>query len=329
MLIRATPAQALAILRAMRAVVAGPLTNADRAALLGAHEYVFRATPPLDADALAPIAPAELAASVPDPDQRDHAAQFLTVMALVDGAIDAARIARVAAYADALGIRDGYVRELVELGKRHLDWVRADVTRRNLRSITGHDVALDEDAWLLPYRDAGADAALVRRYEGLGTLAPGTFGRAFFDFYAAYGFPFPGDPRSVNEEFARPHDSTHVLSGYDTTPRGELLVSTFTAGMHPNEPMAGHILPVLLSWHCGVELVKLAGSTTGKLDPRKFWVAWERGAEVRTDVFAPGWDFWGVAREPLEAIRVAYGVPPLDPADAANDTVPPWYRPVQ
>ncbi len=329
MLIRATPAQAVAILRAMRAVAAGPLTDADRAALLGAHEYVFRATTPLDVDALDGIAPAALAAVLPDPDQRDHTAQFLTVMALVDGTIDATRIARVAGYADALGVRAGYVRELVELGKQHLDWVRADITRRNLRSITGHDVTLDEDAWLLPYRDAGADAALVRRYEGLGSLAVGTFGRAFFDFYASYGFPFPGDPRSVNAEFARPHDSTHVLSGYDTTPRGELLVSTFTAGMHPNEPMAGHILPVILSWHCGIELVQLAGATTGKLDPRKFWVAWERGAAVRTDVFAPGWDFWGVAREPLAAVRAAYGVPPLDPADAANDTVPPWYRPVQ
>jgi hypothetical protein len=99
--------------------------------------------------------------------------------------------------------------------------------------------------------------------------------------------------------------------------------------MHPTDAMAGHILPVILSFHCGIELTKLAGATAGKLDPRKFWIAWERGAAVRTDVFAPGWDFWGVAAEPLDVVRARYGVPPLDPADAANDTMPASYRPVQ
>ena len=38
----------------------------------------------------------------------------------------------------------------------------------------------------------------------------------------------------------------HVLSGYDTSLQGELLVSTFTAGMHPDEPITGHILPVII-----------------------------------------------------------------------------------
>ncbi|HEV7733587.1 MAG TPA: hypothetical protein VGR62_15580 [Candidatus Binatia bacterium] len=329
MLIHATPAQALFILRAMRAVVAGRLTDADRAALLGAHAYVFRGTEPFDPDALAPIEPTDLAAVLPDPDQRDHTAQFLTVMALVDGTVDDVRIARVLAFADALDVHADYVRELGALGKRQLDWVRADIQRQNLRSVTGRDVDLDEDTWLLPYQGTNADPALVARYQALGTLPAGSFGRAFFDFYVAYGFSFPGDPRSVNEAFARPHDSTHVLSGYDTTPRGELLVSTFTAGMHPQQPMSGHILPVILSWHCGIELVKLAGATTGKLDPRKFWVAWERGTDVTTDVFAAGWDFWDVASEPVARWRTRYGVPPLDPNDAAHDTVPAWYRPVQ
>jgi hypothetical protein len=50
---------------------------------------------------------------------------------------------------------------------------------------------------------------------------------------------------------------------------------------------------------------------------------------LRTDLFAPGWDFRGVASEPLETVRTRYGVPPLAPEDAADDTVPPWYRPMQ
>jgi hypothetical protein len=218
MLMRATPAEARAVLRAMRTVAAS-LSDPDRATLIGAHTYVFRDAGARDPDALPPIAPAEFAGALPDSDQRDHAVQFLTVMAMVDGTIDEAKIARVVAFADALGIREAYVRDLSELGKRHLDWVSLDVKRRNLRSITGHDVDLDEDAWLLPYRGADADPALVARYEALGGLPAGTFGRTFFDFYRTWEFPFPGDPRSANEEFASPHDSTHVLSGYDPSRR--------------------------------------------------------------------------------------------------------------
>jgi len=40
-----------------------------------------------------------------------------------------------------------------------------------------------------------------------------------------------------------------VISDYDTSARGELLVSTFTAGMHPINPMSGHILPVIFFFH--------------------------------------------------------------------------------
>jgi hypothetical protein len=98
--------------------------------------------------------------------------------------------------------------------------------------------------------------------------------------------------------------------------------------MHPRAPISGHILPVIVSWHLGVERVKFAGSITGQLDPEKFWLAWERGAAVATDVFADSWSLWTVAAEPLEAVRAAYRVPVLDPAHAAHGHVPPWYRPV-
>jgi hypothetical protein len=118
-----------------------------------------------------------------------------------------------------------------------------------------------------------------------------------------------------------------VLSGYDTTPQGELLVSTFTAGMHPHEPMSGHILPVIMTWHLGVELVEFAGKFSGALDPEKFWIAWDRGSDVTFDVFAPGWDFWAQVERPLEEVRAEYAVPALDPRYAAHGDVPDWYRP--
>lgn len=123
-----------------------------------------------------------------------------------------------------------------------------------------------------------------------------------------------------------PHDSAHVLSGYDTSVQGELLVSTSTAGMHPDDAVTAHVLPVIISWHLGVPLAELAGSATGALDRRKFWVAWSRG-ELTGDTLARGWDFWAHVDQSLDDVRAAMSVPPLDRADAADGEHPDWYHP--
>ena len=68
--------------------------------------------------------------------------------------------------------------------------------------------------------------------------------------------------------------------------RGEVLVSTFTGGMHREEPMGGHILPVIFSWHIGIQLVENAGSHKGALDPEPFWQVWSRGRATPGNVFA-------------------------------------------
>ncbi|MPY91772.1 MAG: hypothetical protein GEV08_01540 [Acidimicrobiia bacterium] len=181
------------------------------------------------------------------------------------------------------------------------------------------------------HRGGGGSFAVPWPGAGQRGPAPAEFltgpGQAFHEFYARNGFDYPGAPTSANERFTTPHDSAHVLSGYDTSLQGELLVSTFTAGMHPDEPITGHILPVIVSWHLGIEVAKFAGSSTGSLDPRKFWVAWERGDETAGDTLGPTWDFWGLTEQPLAEVRRAMAVPALDPADAADGVYPDWYEP--
>ncbi|MFO1304452.1 MAG: hypothetical protein U1F54_12005 [Burkholderiales bacterium] len=330
MLVALTEAQAPLVVAAMRRVATAdgrePLCDADRVALDAFQQIVLRRAPVADAD-LPRVSGDMLGHAIPDPATRDHVVQFLIVMALVDGTIDRGKITVVDAFAGALGVREDAVRQLAEAGRGHLAWVRADVARKNLRSITGHDVKESIDDWILPYRER-EDPALAARYRALGALPEGTLGRTFFEFYRDNGFPFAGEAQGLNQRFASPHDTTHILSGYDTTPQGELLVSTFTAGMHPREPMSGHILPVILSWHVGIELAKLPGSIKGQLDPPKFWNAWDRGARTTVDVFGDAWNFWDAAREPLDVLRERYGIPALDPRFAAHGDVPPWYRPV-
>jgi hypothetical protein len=254
--------------------------------------------------------------------------QFLVVMALVDGKVDTAKIAIVVDFAQALGVHEQAVRQLAELGNGNLAWLRADVARQNLLSITGHVLHESIQKWILPYRGEHAQPKLAARYGALDGLPEGTLGRTFIEFYRANHFSLPGEPDGLNHRFASPHDTTHLLSGYDTSPQGELLVSTFTAGMHRHEPMSGHILPVILSWHLGIEFAKTPGKITGQLDPEKFWAAWDRGSQLTTDVFTDTWSLWDAAPIALDVLRAEYAVPPLDPAHAASGEVPAWYHPV-
>jgi hypothetical protein len=316
MLIQATASEARAIIGAMATIAATHgeerITPADRASLVAAHHYLLRQTEPLGLAALRRLAPQQLAAALPDRTLATEAAHMLTVMAFVDGSLDEAKIAAVLDYAAALAIDEPYIHEIAEAAGGHVQAALADMTRRNLESITGKPW-LQDDAmgWFLPYRGNHADPALAARYRSFGSMAPGTLGRAYWEQYRRNGYAFPGEANALNEAFATPHDCAHVLSQYDTTPRGELLVSTFTAAMHPSRPMEGHILPVIFSWHLGIKINDVAGSAVGALDAREFWQAWARGAAVTEDLFAPGWDFWGCVGESLAALRDRYRILPL------------------
>jgi hypothetical protein len=304
MLIDATVDEARAILGAMASVAAvggeDRVTAADRASLFAAHHYVLRQAGTLDLGSLRRVTPTALAAIATRRSLAIEAAHMLTVMAFVDGSLDKAKISAVLGCAAALGIDEPYVEEIAAAAQGDVQRALADMSRRNLESITS-EPWLQGDAmdWFLPYRGDRAEPALAERYRALGSLPAGTLGHAYWHQYQSNGYAFPGEPDALNEAFATPHDSVHVLSGYDTSPRGELLVSTFTAAMHPSRPMEGHILPVIFSWHLGIKINDVAGSALGALDPAEFWHAWARGAAMRQDLFAPDWDFWGCAAESL------------------------------
>jgi len=318
-----------AVLRAMRLVATGegrhPLSEVARDAIVHAYTTVFGGRGALDVAALPRVTGDELAGAV-GVESRERACEILAVMAVVDGVVDPPRIDAAQGFAAALSIDAPFLRDLHSIEVGDLAAARSDIVARNIRSFTGRWMGDDIDAWLMPYRDA-PDETLHVRYEGLDACAPGTFGHEFHQFYAKNGFDYPGRADSANEAFTTPHDSAHVLSGYDTSLQGELLVSTFTAGMHPDDAMTAHVLPVILSWHLGIELAEFAGSATGKLDARKFWVAWDRGDRTIGDTLAPDWDFWAHVHDPLEDVRALLGVPALLADDAADGHYPDWYTP--
>ncbi len=306
-----TAAQAAQILGAMRAVAeaGAPLTDADRTALQSTNHFMFGHEATVAIDQLPIPTPTELAATLGGTRLIEDGVKFMTVMAFMDGVLDRQKIAKVLEYATALGVHAHYLDQIAEAARNHIQAVLTDMTRCNMESITnapwqGGDV----NAWLLPYGDA-PDPALAARFEALQHLDPEAFGHAFWAHFRHNGYAFPGQTTALNERFCVPHDSLHVLTGYDTSARGEILVSTFTASMHRNHPMAGHVLPVILSWHLKIAINEVARDASGALDPSEFWRSWAAGAEATVDTFAPGWDFWQWVNEPLATLRQRWLVP--------------------
>ncbi len=304
-----------AILGAMRQVaLAGghAITLADTASITGAAHYLLRRPELRDIGILPPVEPADLVATLKaDRELAREAVKYLAIMALVDGVLDTSKLARVLEYARALDIEADYLTEMVEAASGHMARAIADMTRKNFDSVISRSSnGLDPVAWITPYAGTNADPALAARYDALGKLPHGSFGKALWDFDKRNGYAFPGDPTALNATFGTPHDSTHVISGYDTSPRGEILVSTFTAAMHPINPMTGHILPVIFNGHLGVKFNDVARYTTGGLDPDEFWHAWARGADMTIDIFAPNWNVWDWVELDLEEVRHRFNVAP-------------------
>jgi tellurite resistance protein len=307
----ATPQQVATILGGMRNVAEtdGALSEADTRALAAASLYMFGEKQPLDVGSVKPVAPAALAAALSDPALREDALKFATVMAFIDGTLDKAKIAKVIDYANALGLHERYVDEIAEAAHGHVKEALADMTRANMVSITGKAwTDADATAWLMPY-DKAPDPALTARCKALGNLPKDSFGYAFYNHYTSNKYDFPGEAKGLNAAFALPHDTVHVASGYGTTPRGELLASTFTAAMHPHFPMAGHILPVIFSFQLNVQINAVAKDAKGALDPEEFWHAYAGGKTATIDTFAPGWDFWKYVETPLRELRRKWSIP--------------------
>jgi hypothetical protein len=310
-----------AVLGAMRAVAlehGGPgLTEMDRETIGSAALIVF-GLGEVEVDEISIVDPAGLAAVTADAEEAARAIRMLSVMSLADGELDAEKTALVRAYAEALSVDDDYLDILTEAAADEIAQAAACIVRKNAESFPHLDssrLTISAVAPFFPYKEEGAaDPELEARYQALGELPADSFGRAFFDHFHKNGFFFPGNPNGLAEGFTTPHDSSHVLSGYSTSEGGEICVSTFIGAMHPDHPMAAEVLPVIFSWHLGVKLNDIAHSTTGVFEPRHFWTAWERGSQVTTDIVAADWDFWAATPVPLEELRAAYGVPPVDPA---------------
>lgn len=311
-LLQPSLAQAHAGLRAMKVVATtdGPMPPAVEALLEAAEGHVLRLEQCLDLAALAPISPAELAAAIVEADLRQQLVHGLILVSLADGKPSAKKGDAVVAFATALGVSTAEVHSVERLAHHHMLLFRADFMRRShIAESFKHQVEAS-GLWgtikaVLGMRGLLEDRELAARYRALGDLAPDTLGYQFIEYLDRNGFSAPGEKHGFPEAGIW-HDFTHVLSGYDTDPAGEMQIGAFIAGYKQHNPFYV-LMFVMLTFGTGVNMTPLpqAHSEGILAEPglaEKVFAALERGSKVTMDL-TDHWNHWDYVERPVDEVR--------------------------
>ncbi len=297
------PDELVVVLRALRNVSCanGRFTDAERALVEGvAHIHGLD----IAADALQPIAPAEVARVVADPHRRKRAVQLAIVAALVEGPPSAETEVAVRALAEALGLDEAGVAVLYEVTHGRALQARFDMFRRVSRFIRRRPHSPGAAKMAVSILGlAGTDRPLAARYHALPGCAPGTLGRAVHDHFVANRFKFPGERGGIPMVF---HDLGHVLSGYGTDPKGEIQQAAFQAGFARQDGFS-FLLFGILQFHIGMRITPVAKGYRGLFDVPLVLTALERGAACKVDL-SEGYDVFAAADRPLAEVRAELGI---------------------
>ncbi len=190
---------------------------------------------------LEPLGPDDLVAVLADRDidYRRRIVQHMVLGELVLRPLPIEVAARVARYAETLGVTDQFVRvaRRYAQGAYGLAWI--DLRRSGFVEHVVESAGPAEPTSAPPgiapaaFEPATVDPELEAQWAAFADLPDGTLGRAVSDVYASRGFALPGSPGGAPKYLAQ-HDFVHVLADYGTNVRGELEVFAFIGRADPD-----------------------------------------------------------------------------------------------
>jgi hypothetical protein len=226
---------------------------------------------------------------------------------------------RVAAYAEALGISDDFVRiaRRYAQGAFGLAWL--DLHRSGFAE-HWENARMDQLKTNVRLEDqlaAGVeDLDLAEVWLTFQHLAPGTLGRGVWDMYRSRGFGLPGSKGGASAYLAQ-HDFVHVLADYGTNLNGELEVFSLIATADPDPKGFAWVATLVGLFETGY--VADAGFFSGDLEERRLDSvemhvrisdAMRRGRVLRdrlaTDLLEI--DYHEFAAQPVDVVRAELGL---------------------
>lgn len=197
----------------------------------------------IDYSSLEALGPEELSEVLRprDQDYRQRIVHHMVLGELVLRPLPAEVALRVARYAEALGIRDSFVRiaRRYAQGATGLAWLDlqrsgfVEEVRAADYDASSPDRSDGDRSPSDPFAPAEVDPHLEERWRSYEELPEGTLGRSAWTMYDGRGFRLPGAPGGAPRYLAQ-HDYVHVLADYGTNLRGELEVFAFIGRADPD-----------------------------------------------------------------------------------------------
>lgn len=283
-----------------------PLTELQTGFLEGLRDHVFR-HPEIDLAAVESMPPDRFVCVMTDPEHRERALEYLTLAPYVLPDIRAEQADLVAGFFAAAGAHSDSLRFMNHIALHHILLGQLCIARKLLPLLLPGGPVRHLRRALRMIRESRGDPAIAASYQVLERLPSGTLGNAFFRFHRNRGFALPGEPGCIPEELSSLHDLTHILSGYNTDPKGEILSQAFAGGaMEKNGVMVAVI--GLLGFHNAI-LFDVGGHLwlqKGNLEPHEFMIAWTRGQ--RSISLMSGWDYKSDWALPVGAVREKFRI---------------------
>lgn len=301
-----------AVARALRQVTTAdatqPLERGQHSFIAAVCAYLLGGD--VDVRNARPIGADELAAALPNATTREQVVDLLAVVPYADATLSPAKVALAGRLADALGVDGSGLRRRRDVVHPLALASRVHYAREHRYDWSAQDRIQPVRARLREWERG--DPHLAARFHALEDLHPDTLGRAYVDFCCNRQYPLPGEPGAAPESLglAR-HDLAHVLTGCDTTPQGEVLLSALLAGNAERDGLLVAAVGLLTAPE-----VPPSGTRLPTRDD--YWAAVARGAAVTVPLVSPTWGPWGHVDQPLAAVRDALGIGPARDVVAAT-----------
>jgi hypothetical protein len=286
-----------------------------RAFLESMRDFVFR-HPDIDIGAVPLVGPADFSRVVSDKSRVERTLEYLTVIPYVQPDICAAQANLVTEYFRATGHSSDALGLMRKIAHRYILSAQLCIARKLVPHLLPGGPVRQLRRAVRMVRQTRGDERIAAPFHALKHLPPGTLGNAFFRFHRNRGFALPGEPGCVPEELASLHDITHILSGYNTDPPGEIFAQAFAGGSMPRHGLMIAITG-LLSYHNGIVFDAGGGRglTRNALEPFGFWRAFARGMDSVCLIY--GWDYKQDWETPVSDLRERFRI--QDAADVWDD----------
>ena len=251
-----------------------------------------------DAEANLKLQPDDIAGAILDIEHRKRASELIALMPYVVRPYADNKTFIAERYIEGMGQNMHLLEDFIGARKKHSKNMEYCVLRKLGPEVFSRtDVDGQHQEMLELLKDAEGDPNELERYNALQSYPAGSLGKGFWDFYAQFAWPLPGDQHWISEELTVRHDLIHVLCSYDISINGEFQVAAFTAG---NSQLFNWMIATL-------GFTPPYVSTGQQFSAADFFQAYTRGENAKNS-FVDNWDFWPEMARQIDELRAEYEI---------------------